>query len=291
MGYAFETIWFLSDYGLTDESVGVVKAVIRGIAPQVAVIDLSHRIPPHDVRAASLALARSMQYLGSGVVLAVVDPGVGSARRAVAVEVSDSDGVPTAVLVGPDNGLLAPAVAMAGGAGRAVALSNARYHLDTPGLTFAGRDIFAPAVAHLCTGVDLETLGDRIDPLSLLPGLMPLSRQEGTTIVGEVFWVDRFGNVQLNIDPEDLPAPIATDRERSADPGSRSVIGDPVVVKAGGKTRVAVRVKTYQDLQPGQVGILVDAYGLLALVCQQRSAAQELGLGAGDVVSLEAYSG
>ena len=110
MAPGFDTVWFLSDYGLDDEFVGVVKAVIRAIAPGTTVIDITHGIPPHDVRAGSLALARSTQYLSPGVVLAVVDPGVGSARRAVAVEAGGDDGEgaePGAVLVGPDNGLLA----------------------------------------------------------------------------------------------------------------------------------------------------------------------------------------
>src|SRR6266480_3775754 len=105
MARGYDTITFLSDYGLTDEFVGVVKSVIRAIAPDVAVIDLTHDIEPHDVRGASLTLARSAQYLVPGVVLAVVDPGVGTDRRAVAIEVGDGQ----SILVGPDNGLLAPA--------------------------------------------------------------------------------------------------------------------------------------------------------------------------------------
>src|SRR5205814_510379 len=118
------------------------------------VIDITHEVPPHDVRAGSLALVRSVQYLAPGVVLGVVDPGVGTERRAIAVEVGGGDGV----FVGPDNGLLASAVAMAGGASRAVELTDVRYHLPAPGPTFAGRDIFAPATAHLCNGVDLAEL-------------------------------------------------------------------------------------------------------------------------------------
>src|SRR5207237_4504276 len=160
MAAGYDTISFLSDYGLADDYVGVVKAVVRGIAPHVTVIDITHEIPPHDVRAGALTLARSAQYLPRGVVLAVVDPGVGTDRRAIAVEVSEGQGV----LVGPDNGLLAPAVAMTGGAGRVVSLTNADYQLPAPGPTFAGRDVFAPAAAHLCAGVDLAELGDPVDP-------------------------------------------------------------------------------------------------------------------------------
>src|SRR5947207_9294323 len=125
----FDTISFLSDYGLADEFVGVCKAVIRRIAPDAAVIDICHEIPPHDVRAGSLALARAAQYLPAGVILGVVDPGVGSERRPVAVEASGGE----AVFVGPDNGLLASAVAMTGGAMRAVALTDDKYPLPATG--------------------------------------------------------------------------------------------------------------------------------------------------------------
>ena len=132
-----ETVSFLSDYGTDDEFVGVVHSVIRSIAPQAAIVDLTHGIAPHDVRAAGLALARTVQYVATpGVILAVVDPGVGTARRAIAVEVGDGQ----SYLVGPDNGLLAPAVSMVGGADRAVSLTNAEFQLPAPGPTFAGRD-------------------------------------------------------------------------------------------------------------------------------------------------------
>src|SRR5688572_30012127 len=171
MGRTYDTVSFLSDYGTVDEFAGVVKSVIRSIAPGALVVDLTHEIPPHDLRAGALALVRASQYVAPGVILAVVDPGVGTDRRAVAVEVAGGQGV----FVGPDNGLLASAVAMTGGAERAVELTNADYHLAAPGPTFAGRDVFAPAAAHLCTGVDLADLGDTIDPFTLRPGVLPLS--------------------------------------------------------------------------------------------------------------------
>lgn len=273
----FETVWFLSDYGLEDEFVGVVKAVIRAIAPGATVGDVTHEIPAHDTRAGSLALARSMQYLTltPSVVLAVVDPGVGSDRRAVAVEAGPPPGVngegPVAVLVGPDNGLLAPAVAMVGGARRAVSLTNDDYHLPAPGPTFAGRDIFAPAAAHLCAGVDLAELGDLVDPITLLPGIMPLSRQEEGSVVAEVLWVDRFGNIQLNVDPDDL-----------------ILMDDPLVLVSGDKQRTAVRARTYADLRPGQVGLVTDSYGLVSIALDRRSAADELRIHAGDGVTIRA---
>lgn len=276
-----DTISFLSDYGLDDEFVGVVKAVIRGIAPHATVIDITHQVPPHDTRAGALALARSMQYLPHGVVLAIVDPGVGSARRALAVEVGgagdDGNGLAageapppsTSVLLGPDNGLLASAVAMAGGARRAVSLTNPDYQLAAPGPTFAGRDVFAPAAAYLCNGVDIEALGEPVDPLSLVPGLLPLSRQDDDGVVGEVLWVDRFGNVQLNIDPDEVDG-----------------LGEQLVVRFGDQRRTASRVSAYSELKPGQLGVLVDSYGLLSIVLDRRSAAHELRLAAGDAVTV-----
>ena len=270
----FDNVWFLSDYGLEDEFVGVVKAVIRAIAPHVTVGDVTHSIPAHDIRAGALALARSMQYLTlvPSVVLAVIDPGVGSSRRAVAVEAGGENGDgPGAILVGPDNGLLASAVAMAGGARRAVSLTNEEYHLPAPGPTFAGRDVFAPATAHLCAGVDLAELGELIDPITLLPGIMPLSRQEEGAVTGEVLWVDRFGNIQLNVDPDDL-----------------LLMDDPLVLISGDKTRKAVRVRSYSDLRSGQIGLVTDSYGLVSIALDRRSASEELRIGAGDSVTIKA---
>jgi len=266
----FDTISFLSDYGLSDEFVGVCKAVIRRIAPQASVIDICHEIPPHDVRAGSLALARAAQYLPAGVVLGVVDPGVGSDRRALAVEGVDGE----SCFVGPDNGLLASAVAMTGGAGRAVSLTNEEYQLPAPGPTFAGRDIFAPAAAYLCAGVELTELGEAIDPLTLLPSILPLTQDEDGKVVGEVLWVDRFGNVQLNVDPEELEP-----------------MGDAVTLRYGDQVRTAVRAATYDELGPGQIGLVIDSYGLVSVALARRSAADELRLQAPTEVSLEPASG
>lgn len=268
----FDTVSFLTDYGTTDEFVGVVKAVIRDLAPHVGVIDLTHEIAPFDVRAGSLTLARCIGYVPSGVVLAVVDPGVGTDRRAVAVEVAGGAGV----LVGPDNGLLAPAVAMAGGAERAVELTEREYQLEAPGATFAGRDIFAPAAAHLCNGVDLAELGPEIDPALMMPGTVPLPREEGESLVAEVLWVDRFGNCQLNIGPEDL---TGWDDHVSLRLGSP---GDP----AGVTVRSAVRAASFAGIEGGGVGLVLDSYGMLAVCLDRRSAAEELQLGPGDQVLL-----
>lgn len=269
----FDTVSFLTDYGTADEFVGVVKSVIRDIAPHVAVIDLTHEITPFDVRAGSLALARCIGYVPSGIVLAVVDPGVGTTRRAIAVEVAGGAGV----VIGPDNGLLAPAVAMAGGAERAFELANPDYQLESAGATFAGRDIFAPAAAHLCNGVPIEELGVEIDTGLLLPATVPLPREDGDALVGEVLWVDRFGNCQLNIGPDDLPSSWGSVVQvRTGSPT------DPT----GQSTRRAVRSVTFAGLPPGSVGLVLDSYGMLSVCLDQRSAAEEIGLAAGDQVTL-----
>jgi len=258
---------FLSDYGLADEFVGVCKAVVLRAAPNARLIDITHEIPPHDVRAGALTLARAVQYLPEGVVLAVVDPGVGTERRAVAVEVD------TGYLVGPDNGLLAPAVAMLGGARRVVALTNPEYQLEGPGATFAGRDIFAPAAGYLASGVELGELGDLVDPLSLVPGLVPLPREENGGIAGEVLWVDRFGNLQLNIDPSELEA-------KGLRPGSA------LQVAYGQERRRGRWVGTYAEARPLELAVVVDSYGLVSLAFDRRPAAEDLNLRAGSPVTL-----
>ena len=264
----------LTDYGLDDEFVGVLKSVIRDLAPHAVAVDLSHGIRPYDVRAGGLALARAIPYVAEGVVLAVIDPGVGTKRRAVAVEVAGGAGV----LVGPDNGLLAPAVAVTGGASRAVALDNPEYHLEAPGATFAGRDVFAPAAAHLCLGVDLDALGSPVDPALLVPGMVPLPRQEPDGLHTEVLWVDRFGNCQLNIGPDELASAFS-----------------PLVCKPGGVVAVIVGddrrsarlAETFGDLDAGSIGLVPDSQGMYALTMDQRSASAELSLAQGDAVVLD----
>lgn len=264
----FDTISFLSDYGTSDEFVGVVKSVIRSIAPHVTVVDITHEIRPYDIKGASLTLARSVQYLCPGVVLGVVDPGVGTERRAVAIEVGDGQ----SFLVGPDNGMLAAAVGLVGGATGAVELTNAEYQLPSPGPTFAGRDVFAPAAAHLCAGVPLGELGPAVDPNELMPGIVPLPRDEEGTVVGEILWVDRYGNCQLNVDPD----AVASWGERVQLRWTRPTEG----------VRTAQRVGTFAELGQSQVGLLVDSYGLLVVSVGQGSAADVLDLAAGDEVSL-----
>lgn len=267
----YDNVSLLTDYGTDDEFVGLLKAVIADIAPGVRTLDLTHGIAPYDVRAGSLALARCISYVPEGVIVAVVDPGVGTQRRAIAVEVADGAGV----LIGPDNGLLAPAVALAGGAQRAVELVDPRYRLDAVGATFAGRDVFAPAAAHLCNGVPLTDLGPLVDADLLMPATIPLPRTEGDRLITEVLWVDRYGNCQLNVGPDEIDH-----------------LGSRVRLAAGSETdphgvivRAAVRSDTFADIGGG-IGLVTDSYGMIAICCDRRSAADELALDTGAPVVL-----
>jgi len=272
-GQRYDVVSFLSDYGLRDEFVGIVKGVIADIAPHARVIDLTHEIPPFDVRAGSLALARCISYVPSGIVLAVVDPGVGTERRGVAVSVGGGRGI----LIGPDNGLLSMGTALAGGADEAVVLNNPTYQLEAPGATFAGRDIFAPAAAHLCNGVALGDLGDQLDPNLLLPGIVPLSRTEGNEVVAEVTWVDRYGNCQLNVGPDEVTALGERVSIALTSPtGERS-------------TRAASVVRSFAAIGGG-VGLVVDSFGMLAICVDRGSAAEELSIAVGDAVRLSALT-
>jgi S-adenosylmethionine hydrolase len=277
MGQRFHTISFLSDLGLVDEHVGVVHAIVRDLAPQVSIVDLTHAVAAYDVRGGSLTLARAVGYVPTGVVLASVDAGPESARPLVAIEVAAGEGV----LVGPDNGLLAPAVAMAGGAGRSVLLTDESFHLASAGGAFFTRDVLAPVAAHLCNGVDLAELGELVDADTLLPGVVPLPRQlpsgaDGSVpdgVIAEVLWIDHLGNCQLNIGPDDV-APWAL------------VDGQRVMAVAGEVVRMAERVAHAGRLGAGSIGLMVDPYGMLSLVLERRSAADELGLATADQVTL-----
>ena len=269
MSQSYRFASFLSDYGHADEFVGVCKAVMIGLAPELTIIDVTHDIPAHDIRAGALTLVRAVQYLPEGIVLGVVDPGVGTERRSIAV-VTESG-----VLVGPDNGLLAPAVAMVGGAQQAFSLTNPEYQLAAPGPTFAGRDVLAPAVGYLANGVPLGALGEEIDPVGLTPGLVSLPTTEAGSIAGEVWWVDRFGNCQLNIDPGEL-----------SEQGVH--VGDSIEVRFADGARAARWVHTYADAKPSELVLLVDSYGLLALAMDRRSAAADCGVRAGSAATLVA---
>ena len=260
-------VFFLSDYGAVDEFAGVVHAVVHRLAPGVPVIDLSHRIPRFDVGAGSAMLVRCAPHLGAGVVLAVVDPGVGSGRRGVAVETGRSPGAGPRWLVGPDNGLLVDLAAELGGAVRAVSLG-------ADPSTFDGRDVFAPAAAHLVTGGDPAILGTDIEPGSLEtgsahhPGAGPteVDGPEGPELVATVQWVDGFGNVQLDLGPDRLD-----------EFGIRAGDTARVIVSTRPHHRVAARrVGAFAQLGASELGLLVDANGRIALVVDRASAADRL---------------
>ena len=251
-------ISFLSDFGLVDEFVGVVHGVLATVAPQSRVIDVTHGIDRGNVRGGALALMRAMPYLPDGVALAVVDPGVGTERRAIAAETE------WGFFVGPDNGVLSPAVASVGGASRVVTLENPDARIPSPGRTFAGRDVFGPAAGLLASGeMDFDELGTPVDPESLTPMLLPLAEHQPDGLMAAAWWTDRFGNVQTNAAPDDLMMM-----------GLRE--GDTVSVKVGSRTRALRWVGTYGDAAPGQLVVHVDSYGMMALAVVEGSAAEEL---------------
>lgn len=238
-------ISFLSDFGLDDEFVGVVHGVIARIEPELRVIDVTHGVRRGDVRAGALALLRAVQYVPQGVVLAVVDPGVGTSRRAIAAETEWGH------FVGPDNGLLAPAVAMVGGASAFVSLESAEFQLPRDGVTFDGRDVFAPAAAVLASGeAGLSDLGPEVDPASVTPLLLPLVEHDEGVVSGEVFWIDGFGNAQTNVGPDDL-------RLVGLQPGAT------LVVRIGANEHEMQWVEAYGE--GSQAVVHVDSYGLMAI--------------------------
>jgi S-adenosylmethionine hydrolase len=190
---------------------------------------------------------------------------VGSDRRAVAVEVGGG----SSILLGPDNGVLAPAVAFVGGATDAVALDNPEHHLPAAGATFDGRDVFAPVAASLANGVPLHEVGTPIDTATLMPGTMPVAREEHGALVAEVLWVDHFGNVQLNIDADDLEA-----------------FGPQLELEALGRRTTASLVGTFADVGTGAIALIVDSYGLIAVVAERASAAEAMAVAAGDEVTV-----
>lgn len=265
-------IFFLTDYGQRDELAGVVRAVLVRLAPGAPVVDLTHEVPAFDVRAGALALERAAPHLGPGVVLAVVDPGVGSYRRAVALAVDRPEG-PSA-LVGPDNGLLLPAADALGGISAAVVLPEST---GEDRVTFDGRDVFAPAAAALWRGAALADIGAAMSPRELMRLPEPRLQCTDDAIEAEVLWVDRFGNVQL-------AATVVDGR------AARLVPGTTAEVRTGPAATTALVVRAFADLQAqgtaGTLGLLVDANGHLALVCDRGSAATVLGVQAGDSVTV-----
>ena len=243
--------------------------MIAGIAPAATVIDLTHGIARHAVAEGAAVLANALPYAPPGVHLAVVDPGVGSPRRAVAVRVADAD----RVLVGPDNGLLAPAIERLGGAVEAVDASRSSFRLEPVSATFHGRDVFAPVSAHLALGAALGAAGEAIAAASLQALERSEPRIEPGRVVAHVVSADRYGNLDLDVGASRLP-----------ETGLR--LGRRLVVDAGGGEHVAVFAFTFADVPAGELLLYEDAYRNLSLAVNRGSAAEVLALAPGDEVAL-----
>ncbi len=291
---AVRTVFFLSDFGTVDEFAGVVHAVIVERAPGTTVIDLTHHVPPFDVRAGSHTLVRAVPHLGSGVVLGVVDPGVGTARPGICIEVPLPSGG-TMYFVGPDNGLLVAAAEAAGEAPitRVVELSRDPTPPDR-GATFDGRDLFAPAAAALCNGTPPAQLGEPFDPASLvrlIGGVVEQGRlHDGRTCLrAEVTWVDRFGNLQLAATVADariagLPMAGLVELAARVEMSHEYLEGLPhSLVPDGVRLRC---VDAFGELEHGELGLLVDANGHLAVVAGEASASHWLNVAAGELLVL-----
>jgi S-adenosylmethionine hydrolase len=254
-------ITFLSDYGLTDDFVGVCHGVIASLCPEVRIIDLTHGVERHDVRAGALILDGAILYMPVGVHLAVVDPDVGAERRAVALRLADDR-----VLVGPDNGLLSLAAVRAGGVIEAVDIARSEFRLEPVSATFHGRDIFAPVAARLAEGLSLAQVGEPCDPDELVRLVLPRPQLRDGALVTHAIYIDRFGNVQLNAGHEEL-----------AELGIK--LGQRVGVEAAsGASRVAHYVRTFADVEPGQLLVYEDAARRLAVAVSHGNAAHLLGL-------------
>lgn len=240
----------LTDFGLADGYVGVMKAVILGIAPGVPLVDLTHEIPPQDVQSGAWVLHTSWHSLPEGsVCLGVVDPGVGTARRAVAFAAGGR------LFVGPDNGLFGYVLAAAP-AEEAVVLDNPRYQLAAPSSTFHGRDIFAPATAHLADGVPLTMLGTPFAPASLTALVLPRPVRQDDDLLAHVIHLDHFGNLITDIGPDLAPALLAR--------ASRLRIGE---------REITAHARTFGEGPPGEPFALLDSSGHLAIAVRDGSAA------------------
>jgi S-adenosylmethionine hydrolase len=248
-------ISFLSDFGLTDDFVGACHGVIKRIAPDVEIIDVTHGITPQAVLAGALVLRNTLRYMPPGVHLAVVDPGVGSTRRPVIVR--DANGE---LFVGPDNGLLVPAAEL-GGIESAHELANPTYALEPVSRTFHGRDLFSPAAAHLALGVEPAELGPPLSPDALVRLDIPSPVVADGVVDASVLHVDQFGNMQLNLTREDL------DRVGIV-PGTRFEL------ELAGERYYATAARTYADARPGEIVLYEDSYGNIAVAINRGSAAE-----------------
>ncbi|WP_026360592.1 SAM-dependent chlorinase/fluorinase [Amycolatopsis nigrescens] len=255
---AYRYISFTTDYGLDDGFVAACHGVIARIAPEIKVLDVTHGVPPQRVRHGAAVLAQTVPYLPESVHLAVVDPTVGTARRGVVVLTGGGS-----LLVGPDNGLLPPAAEVLGGIRAAYELTAPEYHLTEVFATFHGRDVFAPAAAHLALGVAPSAFGPPVEDLVRLSE--PRVEARPGRLVAEVLTVDHYGNVQL--------AATAAELDSAA-------LGRRLLVRSGNDELLASRGRTFADLPLGEAVLYTDSAGLLAVAVNGGSAAAALGLDA-----------
>lgn len=249
-------ITFLSDFGYTDDFVGTCHGVIKKIAPEVEIIDITHEVPRHGILHGAVILANTLPYMPEGVILAVVDPGVGGHRKPIAIRTTEGRH-----LVGPDNGLLWLAAERLGGAEAAVELACGAYTLPRVCKTFEGRDLFSPVAAHICSGVALDRLGAPVAVADLERVLPPQPVWSDGSLSATVIYVDRFGNAQLNLTREDLE-----------NLGAR--LGDLLDVRHGDESWRVPFVETFGDVEPEDMLIYEDAYGLIAFSVNQGDAGQ-----------------
>ena len=266
-------ITFLTDFGLEDDFVGTCHGVIKRIAPGADIIDITHGIEPQQVLQGALVLASTLPYMPLGVHLAVVDPGVGTDRRPLALRGGDGR-----LYVGPDNGLLVPAAERLGGIADAWELENPDYRLQPVSRTFHGRDVFSPAAAHLSGGIDPGELGPSLEPSSLVRLEVPAPVVDDGFVRANVLIVDRFGNIQLNLSTEDLS-------RVGIDPGTR------VEIEIGLQRFYACAATTFADVRVGDVVLYEDAYGNVALAINKGNAAEMLAAKPGDSVDVTVRAG
>jgi S-adenosylmethionine hydrolase len=261
-------ITFLSDFGLEDDFVGTCHGVMKRIAPETDVIDITHGIEPQSVLQGALVLANTLPYMPEGVHVAVVDPDVGTPRRALALRTTDGR-----VLVGPDNGLLIPAAERLGGIEVAFEITNRRYALEPVSATFHGRDVFSPAAAHLSLGLDPSKLGDALDVATLVRPELPQLEVGERRVRATCLYVDRFGNIQLNLNGSQLE-PLGI------------VPGVQVEVEVAMERFYALAARTFAEARTGDIILYEDAYQNIALAISRGNAAQTFGVRAGMEVRL-----
>jgi S-adenosyl-L-methionine hydrolase (adenosine-forming) len=253
-------VTLLTDYGRDDDFVGVCHGVIRTIHPDAQIVDITHGIERYAVRQGAIVLGNTLPYMPVGVHMAVVDPQVGTERRAVGLRTGDGR-----TLVGPDNGLLSLAWERCGGVELAVDVTRSPHRLEPVSATFHGRDLFAPVAAHLAAGAELADAGEPLDAGELLSVELPEPRREGDALVAHALVVDRFGNAGLNVGHEDLA-------------GSGLVLGGAVELEVAGERFLATYARTFADVRPGELLVYEDAYRMLAVAINRGDAAATLGL-------------